>query len=156
MNGKPDQVVIRVKEYGGTYIATCKEVKMRASCTSGAREAAHTCAYKIYGADKFHLAKIDNCTFDALAVSPELPIVVPASGRAWRKPADLPDDDISVLIRVESDEDPVTCGFHSDGAWCSFEIGVIDAPVTGWMHLHDAARILDAATLTSQPNGLNR
>lgn len=70
---KPDQVTIKVKEYGCTYIATCKEVKMRASCTACGLDAARACACKIYGLGHFEMVEVDCETYKVYAVKPEAP-----------------------------------------------------------------------------------
>ena len=137
MNGIPDKVEIRVKEYGGTYIATCKEAKMRASCTSGAKEAAHCCAYKIFGSDFTLERRSDGANiWTAAAKKPS----------AWR--TDLPDCDISVLVRTTHEEYPIMFGFYDGEEWVSDNgetMKLLKCEVIGWMHLEDAARILDAA-----------
>lgn len=144
MNGT---VEIRVKEYGGTYIATCKSAKVRASCTAGAQEAAHACAYKIFGKTGFTLTRrADGAaiwTAEALkAAEPAAPV------KAWRSSEDLPDDETTVLVRRASDEYPLALAFYGENAWvdCTCQALTYIEDVTGWMHLEDAARILDAAT----------
>lgn len=70
MSETTGKVEIRVKEYGGTYIATCKSAKMRASCTACAEWAAKACAEKIYGMKGFTLKKVTEQTWIA-SVKPE-------------------------------------------------------------------------------------
>lgn len=139
---KPDTLTINVKLYAGTYIATAKELKVRASCTSGAESAAHVCAHKVYG-DGFALHKITEQTFMAEVIS-----IDGKKDPAWRK--DLPDDGIHVLVRTDDETLPVLTGYHSEEEWFNNESQPLTDEgfnVTGWMHLEDAARILDAATL---------
>jgi len=77
-------------------------------------------------------------------VKPEAPHGATTNGGAWRK--DLPDDETAVLMRTKDEDFPVKSGCHLDGGWISNEGGLeSDYNVTGWMHLEDAARILDAA-----------
>lgn len=67
---------------------------------------------------------------------------------AWRDPAvDMPDDDISVIGRFESEDYPVYATLHDEHGWgpadgCG---GTYTDKLTGWMHIHEAAEILDAA-----------
>lgn len=132
---KPDKVEIRVKEYGGTYIATAREVKVRASCTSGAEEAAHACAFKIYG-DGFTLTRRG----DGAAIWTAEP--ARQLGQMWN--TDFPDADITVLIRLDNEEIPLAVGTYDGEKWME-----LDEPLTcavrGWMHLNTAASILDGA-----------
>lgn len=59
----------------------------------------------------------------------------------WR--ADLPDSDISVLIRVDDGEYPIMLGFHDGEAWRGDDAGLIRLPIVGWLHLEDAAVLID-------------
>jgi hypothetical protein len=138
MNGKPDKVEIRVKDTCGTYVATCKEVKVRATCTMGYDQAARACAEKIYGS-RFSLERHANGSGVFTAMQK-------ANG-AWR--ADLPDDEITVAMRKRCEENPISIGSHLDGCWWIDGVAVEDDEVTGWMHLHEAARILDAYSAPS-------
>jgi hypothetical protein len=59
----------------------------------------------------------------------------------------LPDDDILVLVRVESTELPICLGYHDAGRWFYSDSAghlAIEPRVLGWMHLEDAAKHLDA------------
>ena len=143
MSTKPEQITINVRAYGGTYIATSKEAKMRASCTEGERSAAHACAYKVYGTDGFTLKQVSDKTWNALRVdAPARPV------SAWRLPSDHPDVDIIVIIRTTDEDDPIYEGFFDGISWDGSFGSREDKPaVTGWMYIEDAARILDAATL---------
>lgn len=140
---KPDTVTINVRDYASTYIATAKELKVRASCTVGAEQAAHACGLKIYG-EAFTLKKVTNQTFIAEALKSE-----PKKPGAWH--TDLPDDEISVLARVESDEYPIMPAYHdAERGWVNSESrSVIVQPVLGWLDLHEAAAILDASKPTA-------
>jgi hypothetical protein len=62
----------------------------------------------------------------------------------------LPDSDVTVLLRVQDDEDPVCTGFHNGETWCSAEAGVMKHPVIGWMHLEDAVAVLDRHAMSSR------
>ena len=70
---------------------------------------------------------------------------------AWRDPAaELPDDDIQVVLRRSSDAYPLEMGVRDGGVWYQADLPgtTVDedaAAVTGWLHLHEAAQILDAA-----------
>ena len=136
MSGKPDKVEIRVKEYGGTYIATAREVKVRASCTSGADHAAHACARKIFGPLGYTLQRrLDGSAVWTASVFRPL-------GPAWN--TGVPDADILVLIRLDNDEIPLAVGSYDGEKWTEADAPLICA-VRGWMHLDTAARILDGA-----------
>lgn len=66
----------------------------------------------------------------------------------WRNPAvEMPDDDMTVVIRRKTDDCPIGSAFHAAGAWqMDFEVRPLSQrSVRGWMHLHEAAAILDAA-----------
>lgn len=67
---------------------------------------------------------------------------------AWRDPAvELPDDDITVICRFESEDYPVYPASHDEHGWgdgCG-SVGTYTDKVIGWMHIHEAAEILDAA-----------
>jgi hypothetical protein len=54
-----------------------------------------------------------------------------------------PDEDVLVLCRVTDDEEPIQMGFVDEGRWCDDGGGLMDARVLGWMHLEDAALLLD-------------
>lgn len=70
----------------------------------------------------------------------------------WRAPDDLPDDECTVLVRLANDEWPITLGFHEDGEWRDNLADEIATDIVlGWMHLEDAARLLDQQ---SPMNGL--
>ena len=104
----------------------------------------------LYGRSAF--SKCPKCgAFVPLKIAPEAteaPHGATTKVSAWRKPVDLPDDDITVLIRLKSKDSELTEGCHSGTQWYdSYQLNVTDF-VTGWMHLEDAARILDAAVLT--------
>lgn len=60
----------------------------------------------------------------------------------WRR--DLPDSDITVLMRLNEVEE-IWPGFH-DGEYWRYASGdrLMTSKVRGWMHLDEAARILDA------------
>jgi hypothetical protein len=68
MNPAPDTVVINVRDYAATYIATAKGVAVRASCTSGAMEAAAACADKLYGPRGYVLKRVTAQTYTATAL----------------------------------------------------------------------------------------
>lgn len=59
----------------------------------------------------------------------------------------LPDDEITVLMRLKDDEYPVWPGFIDEGIWCSCDASIVEGPVLGWMHLEDAAKALDVTRL---------
>lgn len=60
---------------------------------------------------------------------------------AWH--ADLPDSDTSVLIRLDDAEYPIQIGFHDGDAWRGEDAGLIRLPIVGWLHLCEAAVVLD-------------
>lgn len=61
----------------------------------------------------------------------------------------LPDSEMTVLLRVEDEENFVWPGFHDGEVWCWVDGSVVseNVPVLGWMELEDAAAILDTARL---------
>lgn len=67
---------------------------------------------------------------------------------AWRDPAvEMPDDDITVICRFESEDYPVYPASHDEHGWgdgCG-SCGTYTDKVTGWLHIHEAAMILDGA-----------
>lgn len=70
--------------------------------------------------------------------------------KAWRDAtADLPDDECTVALRLVSDGDePLAIGHHADGTWWinGADPVALGLDVIGWMHVHEAAAILDHAT----------
>lgn len=75
--------------------------------------------------------------------------------KAWR--TDLPDDEIDVIVRTNSEDYELVLAFHSDGLWMS-SIRHIDLgdSVTGWMHITEAVAILDAAARDDESRPLLR
>lgn len=65
MNNKPAQLTIKVRPYAGTYAATCKEAKVRASCTASGQWAAESCAIKVYGQGNFLITFDGKSTYTA-------------------------------------------------------------------------------------------
>lgn len=58
---------------------------------------------------------------------------------------ELPDDGITVLVRIRDVEWPLMPGWHEDGKWYDTNADEIEeGKVIGWMHLHDAANMLDS------------
>ena len=80
-------------------------------------------------------------------VCPEAPHGATTNGSAWR--TDLPDDEVTVLVRLGQDPDKITTATHEDGQWldAAYKLEILD--VTGCMHLADAAALLDAARPTA-------
>jgi hypothetical protein len=77
----------------------------------------------------------------------------PSSEPGWVDPTvALPDDEITVLIRVKSDEWPLLMGWHEGECWYELSADPIDLPVTGWMHMEDAVKILDVAPRSANRN----
>lgn len=73
------------------------------------------------------------------------------SSGGWISPATkLPDDDISVLIRTNSQDWPLALGWLDAGVWRELSADAIDAEVTGWMHMEDAAGILDTIAFANK------
>lgn len=63
---------------------------------------------------------------------------------AWNR--GLPDSDITVLVRTDSPEYPVCTASHNgDDGWVADDAFPLEYRVSGWMHLHVAAELLDAA-----------
>jgi hypothetical protein len=134
---------IDVREYGQTYIARAEAMNIVASCTCGAKAAAEACADKVFGSGNWSMVQCDAKHF---VCSRNVGVAKPA--RAWRDPAaELPDDEITVAVRMKYDDEAVAIGYHEGDDWHLFGSpkGVERGDVTGWMHLHEAARILDAA-----------
>jgi hypothetical protein len=61
----------------------------------------------------------------------------------WNPASEPPDDDVLVLLRLDSDEYPVWPGYHEAGRWVDAQGPYFDHQVLGWMHLEDAAKKLD-------------
>ena len=151
-----------VREYGQTYIARAAGLNITASCTCGARAAAERCADKVFGSGNWELTESNREMFIASRkIRPEdLKPAKPAKLRSvWRDPADeMPDDEIEVVIRRRGDEYPVALGYREGGRWfmadCSSpECEADDSmTITGWLHLEEAAAIIDRATRGEVPN----
>jgi hypothetical protein len=61
----------------------------------------------------------------------------------WNDPKDLPDDDMEVLVRIDSEDYPIAPAVLDEG-WRFMPMGgLILQKIIGWMHVHDAATILD-------------
>ena len=60
---------------------------------------------------------------------------------AWH--TDLPDDEVTVLVRRDDEELPLSVGYHDDGDWYHNNGERMLFNVTGWMHLEDACKVLD-------------
>lgn len=58
---------------------------------------------------------------------------------------ELPDSELTVLMRVTDDEYPVWPGFHDGEGWRYADATYVLPPqkVTGWVHLEDAAKAID-------------
>jgi hypothetical protein len=69
---------------------------------------------------------------------------------AWRDAAvEKPDDEITVMLRLASEGDePLAVGHHADDTWWinGADPVALGLDVIGWMHVHEAAAILDHAT----------
>ncbi len=63
----------------------------------------------------------------------------------WHPPHAPPDDNTTVLLRIDNDEDPITTGFIENRCYRFEEGGRILSPILGWLHLDEAARLLDTA-----------
>lgn len=61
----------------------------------------------------------------------------------WNPASEPPDDDVLVLLRLDSEAYPIWTGWHAAGQWREVLGGKTDAKVLGWMHLEDAAKKLD-------------
>lgn len=55
----------------------------------------------------------------------------------------LPDDEITVLMRLDDPEYPILLGFIDGLLWRSADATPVVGTVKGWMHLEDAAQLLD-------------
>lgn len=64
----------------------------------------------------------------------------------WNPPHEPPDDETTVLLRIAEPSEPIWPGFHIGGEWRAADGARIAERVLGWMHLEDAARLLDATT----------
>ena len=63
---------------------------------------------------------------------------------SWTSVKELPDADITVLARVQDEENPICVAFLDGDDWREAgSADPIEKPVTGWMHLDQAAKILD-------------
>jgi len=63
----------------------------------------------------------------------------------WVSPEkEKPDADMSVLMRLADGDFPVWCGFWDGAVWRNDDGGEVrPGDVVGWMHLENAAIILD-------------
>jgi hypothetical protein len=63
----------------------------------------------------------------------------------WQNPAEiLPDDEITVLVRLGDGEDPeITLAYRDADEWVEYGTELWLVRVTGWLHTDDARRILD-------------
>lgn len=68
MIAAPNEVEIVVRETCGTYVATARSVKVRASCTMGAGHAARACADRVYGPGNYLLEQTGVSRRDARSV----------------------------------------------------------------------------------------
>ncbi len=66
----------------------------------------------------------------------------------------LPDDEMTVLMRLNDNEYPVWPGFRDDGEWRSCDGTTVAGPVLGWMQLEDAASALDGRVPPNVPDEL--
>ena len=80
-----------------------------------------------------------------------------APAKAWRdEDEEIPDDGITVVLRTRCDDDEaIEVGYREAGAWWiggadTMALGMI---VTGWMHMHEALELLDAAVRKAVSNG---
>lgn len=58
----------------------------------------------------------------------------------WK--TDLPDSELTVLMKLDCEEYPIWPGFHDGEAWRSVDASLVNARVLGWMELYDAAKLL--------------
>jgi len=160
---------IDVRQSGGTYIARAAGLDITASCTCGAKAAAERCAEKVFGPGNWDMMQRDSEAFIATRDLSKVPLqpAVPAAPKpaatkaasAWRDPAvEMPDDDMRVVLRRNSDEYPLEMAERAGGVWYQADLPgtTVDedaAAVTGWMHPHEAAAILDAAKRGEVCNG---
>lgn len=141
----PDIVTISVRAYAGTYIATARDIRVRASCTSGVQEAAHSCACKIFGPGNFELYRVTDQTFIASRISPAAAALLEQPSRSpWR--TDLPDADLLIVLRLKDPDMPFTLATYGAYGWHHLndpeEVVICGDIILGWMHLHDAAVLL--------------
>lgn len=54
----------------------------------------------------------------------------------------LPDSDMTVLMKLSDAEFPIWPGFHDGERWCSADALTVVGPVLGWMELETAAKLL--------------
>jgi hypothetical protein len=64
--------------------------------------------------------------------------------RKWQ--TELPDDETTVLLRLEDADWPIMLGWHEGGLWHQLDGGPILCEVIGWMHVHEAVQVLDTVT----------
>lgn len=55
----------------------------------------------------------------------------------------LPDSEMTVLMRKQDEEFPIWPGFHDGENWCDCDASTVEVPVLGWMELEEAAAIID-------------
>ena len=66
---------------------------------------------------------------------------------AWRDPAvEMPKERVSVIVKVDDDEDPIRAVWHNGHCWLTIHTGMdLIHTVFAWMYPHEAFAILDAA-----------
>jgi len=139
---RPETVGCRIDvlDRGGTYIARAAGLDITASCTCGRGAAAERCADKVWGKGNWSMIRSGISTFVGTR---NAGVAKPAG--AWRDPAvEMPDDDVAVLIRRNDPGCPISRACHDGNGWWPAEDVDAAQDVTGWMQLHEAARILDA------------
>jgi hypothetical protein len=76
------------------------------------------------------------------------------SSGGWVSPEQsMPDAEICVLIRVQSEDWPLAIGWSDGVRWFELSADPIDSTVTGWMHMEDAAGILDTTAFAKKGKG---
>jgi hypothetical protein len=71
------------------------------------------------------------------------------SGDCWIT-SELPDSDMTVLMRLKDSENPIWPGFHDGESWRTADAATVEGPVLGWMELEAAALMLDHYCATRQ------
>ncbi len=63
---------------------------------------------------------------------------------ALTPPHDPPDSAITILLRLDDPENPVWPGFYDMQTWWLADGSTCDAKIIGWMHLDEAAVLIDS------------
>ena len=136
---------VTVDKIGDAYVARAQLMGVKASSKRDRETAAQRCADRVFGTGCWVMRVLDSTSFAFRRRGGAVSRVKLQS--AWRDPAvEMPDDDVAVLIRRNDPGCPISRAPHDENGWWPSEDIDTAQDVIGWMDLHEAAQILDAAT----------